>query len=185
MSAVEASTQTWTIDPSHSSVEFSVKHLMITTVKGRFAGVEGTVTTGEAGSAEWVADVKIDVASIDTRSEQRDEHLRSGDFFDVASHPQITFRSRKVEGSFSSPGNEFTVVGDLTIRGVTREVELKVEFEGEGVDPWGGQRKSFSARTKVDRRDYDLNWNQALETGGVLVGNDVTITLDVQLVKQG
>jgi polyisoprenoid-binding protein YceI len=174
--------QTWAIDPSHTSVEFSVKHMMITTVKGRFAAVDGTVTRNEDG--EWTAEVRMDAASIDTRSEQRDEHLRSADFLDAASHPALTFRSRAVNADFDTPGTPVRIVGDLSIRGVTREVVLDGSFEGTGTDPWGGARKSFSASTKIDRRDYGLLWNQALEAGGVLVANDVKISLDVQLVAQ-
>ncbi|HUE96524.1 MAG TPA: YceI family protein [Longimicrobiaceae bacterium] len=178
-------TGTWTIDPSHSSVEFSVKHMMITTVKGRFGSVEGTVTAdGESGDG-WLAEVNIDAASIDTGASDRDDHLRSADFLNVESHPRLTFRSKRVEGAFAEPGDEFEVIGDLTIRGTTREAVLATRFEGAVRDPWGGDRLSFSATTKIDRREFGLQWNQALEAGGVLVGNEVRIDLDVQLVKQG
>lgn len=175
--------ETWTLDPTHSSVEFRVKHMMITTVKGRFSTVEGVVKTVGEGPSDWVVEVKIDAASIDTRAGQRDDHLRSADFLDAATHPELTFRSKRVEGSFSKPGDSFELIGDLTIRGVTREVALDTTYEGRGQDPWGGERMSFTASTTIDRRDYGLLWNQALEAGAVLVANDVTINIDAQLVK--
>jgi len=177
-------TTTWTIDPSHSLVEFTARHMMITRVKGRFSGVSGTVVTNDADPSKSSVNVEIDAASIDTREEKRDGHLRSGDFLDVENHPHLTFRSTRIEGSPKSAGDSFTVVGDLTIRGTTREVTLDATFDGSGTDPWGGTRASFSAETKVDRREFGLTWNQALETGGVLVGNEVKISLEVQAVKQ-
>lgn len=173
----------WTLDPTHSQVEFSVKHMMFTTVRGRFAGVEGTVELDQDNPADSSVEVDIDAASLDTRVEDRDNHLRSADFLDVEKHPKLTFRSSKVEGSVGTPGAEFKVTGDLTIRGVTREVTLDAKFEGTGTDPWGGTRAGFSASTKIDRRDFELTWNQALETGGVLVGHDVKIDLQVQVVQ--
>jgi polyisoprenoid-binding protein YceI len=177
-------TTTWTIDPSHSLVEFTARHMMITRVKGRFSGVSGTVVTNEAEPSKSSVNVEIDAASIDTREEKRDGHLRSGDFLDVENFPHLTFRSTRIEGNPKSAGDSFTVVGDLTIRGTTREVTLDATFDGSGTDPWGGTRASFSAETKVDRREFGLTWNQALETGGVLVGNEVKISLEVQAVKQ-
>ncbi len=177
-------TTTWTIDPSHSLVEFTARHMMITRVKGRFSGVSGTVVTNDADPSKSSVNVEIDAASIDTREEKRDGHLRSGDFLDVENHPHLTFRSTRIEGNPKSVGDSFTVVGDLTIRGTTREVTLDATFDGSGTDPWGGTRASFSAETKVDRREFGLTWNQALETGGVLVGNEVKISLEVQAVKQ-
>ena len=176
-------TETWKIDPTHTSVDFSVKHMMITTVKGRFSEVEGMVTTaGEAG--EWSVDVRIAAASIDTRTGQRDDHLRSADFLDVETYPELTFKSTRVEGAFAEVGDRFKLHGDLTIRGTSRPVVLDATYEGRGRDPWGGERLSFNAATRIDRREFGLVWNQGLETGGVLVGTDVTINLDVQLVKQ-
>jgi polyisoprenoid-binding protein YceI len=172
-------TTTWNIDAAHTHVEFAVKHMMISTVKGRFAGVQGTVTTPSGDFADAAVDVTIDVASIDTRQEQRDGHLRSADFFDAENHPVIRFVSKRVE----KDGNEYRIVGDLTIRGTSREVVLAASDEGRGTDPWGGERAGFSARTKVDRRDFGLTWNQALETGGILVGDQVKISLEVELVK--
>ena len=174
---------TWTLDPTHSLVEFSAKHMMITTVKGRFGTVSGTITMDEGTPQRSRVEVEIDAASIDTRTEQRDAHLRSADFLDVENHPVITFRGTRLEGSWKVPGDDFTLVGDLTIRGTTREVALAVTFEGTGTDPWGGERASFSARTRIDRRDFGLTWNQALEAGGILVSNQIAIELEVQAVK--
>ena len=172
---------TWQIDPAHTSVEFAVKHMMITTVKGRFTDVSGTVVADEAEPTRSTVEATMSVATIDTRAEQRDGHLRSADFFDVEKYPTITFTSRRIEGD---PTGAFRLVGDLTIRGVTKEVTLDVTNEGRGRDPWGGERAGFSATTKINRKDFGLTWNQALETGGVLVGDDVKISIEVELVKQ-
>ena len=174
---------TWTIDSAHSLVEFSTRHMMITTVKGRFPAVAGTVTADERIPARSAVSVTIDAATIDTREAQRDAHLRSADFLDVERFPTITFESRRVEGAHASAGDRFRVHGDLTIRGTTRAVTLDATFEGSGRDPWGGERASFSAQTTIDRRDFGLTWNQALELGGVLVGNEIRILLEVQAVK--
>lgn len=179
------SATTWNLDATHSQVEFAVKHMMFTTVRGRFAEVEGTVVLDESNPSASSVEVTIDAASIDTRVSDRDAHLRSGDFFDVENHPKLTFRSRRVEGSIGKEGDAFKVVGDLTIRGVTREVVLDARFEGTGTDPWGNTRSGFSASTAVDRRDFGLTWNQALEAGGVLVGHEVKIELQVQAVAVG
>jgi polyisoprenoid-binding protein YceI len=179
----QTTTGTWTIDAAHTSVEFSAKHMMITTVKGRIADARGTIAIDAAAPERSAVQVELDAASIDTRNEQRDGHLRSPDFLDVQSHPVVTFRSREVRGARLEDGARFTVVGDITIRGVTREVALDATYEGSGRDPWGGERVSFSAETKIDRRDFGLTWNAALETGGVLVSNDVRIRLDVQAVR--
>ena len=178
-----AQTTTWQIDPAHSLVEFSAKHMMITTVKGRFGDVKGTLVIDDASPDGSRVEVEIGTASIDTRVEQRDGHLRSPDFLDVETYPSITFVSRRVEGAAAQAGDEFRVVGDLTIRGTTREVALDATYEGRGQDPWGGQRVSFSAKTKIDRRDFGLTWNQALETGGILVGNEIKISIELQAVK--
>ena len=183
--ATEPRTATWVIDPTHSAVEFSVRHMMISTVKGRFGAVQGTIVADPARPGGSSVEAEIDAASIDTRADQRDAHLRSPDFFDVERFPAIRFRSRRVEGTFGSEGDRFTVVGDLTIRDVTREISLEATYEGTGRDPWGGERASFSAVAKLDRRDFGLTWNQTLETGGVLVSNEIRIHLDVQAVKQG
>jgi polyisoprenoid-binding protein YceI len=172
----------WHIDPAHSHVEFAVRHLMISSVKGAFGDVQGTVWVDGSDSRTVLVDVTIQVASIDTRQEQRDAHLRSADFFDAARFPTITFRSRMLKGN-DLDGN-FHLVGDLTIRDVSREVVLDVSAEGRLTDPWGAERAGFSARGKIDRRDFGLTWNQALETGGALVGNDVKITVEVELIRQ-
>jgi polyisoprenoid-binding protein YceI len=173
-------TGTYRIDAAHTEVGFEVKHLMISTVRGRFGAVNGTIDLNEAEPYRSSVEVEIDAASIDTRQEQRDAHLRSADFFDVQRFPAITFRSTKVD----SPSlGRYVVRGDLTVRDVTREVALEVTDEGRGTDPWGGERAGFSASTKIDRRDFGLTWNQALETGGVLVGNEIKIVLDVQAVR--
>lgn len=169
---------TYTIDTAHSNVEFAVRHMMISTVKGRFGDVQGTVTIPETGQPS--VDVTIKTASIDTRSDQRDGHLRSPDFFDVETHPEMRFRSTKVERT----ENGYTLIGDLTIKDVTRSVTLTVVEEGAGVDPWGNQKVAFSATGKFNRSDFGLNWNAALETGGVLVSDEVKLSIDTQLVRQ-
>jgi polyisoprenoid-binding protein YceI len=173
-------TTTWQIDPAHTDVGFEVKHLMISKVRGRFGTVSGTIQLDEADVSKSSVTAEIDVTTIDTREAQRDGHLRSADFFDVENFPAITFRSTRVERAGE---DRATVVGDLTIRGVTREVKLSVEEEGTAKDPWGGDRIAFSATAKIDRRDFGLTWNQALETGGVLVANEIKLILDVQAVK--
>jgi len=172
---------TWAIDPAHSSVEFSVRHLMITTVRGRFTGVAGTAVVDAAAPATSVVEVVIDAASIDTREAQRDAHLRSADFFDVERFPTLTFRSTRLEGA---PDGPFTLTGDLTIHGVTRPVVLEVEPEGHITDAWGGFRSGFTARTTIRRSAFGLTWNQLLEAGGVTVSDEVKIALDIQLVQQ-
>jgi polyisoprenoid-binding protein YceI len=177
--AIAGDRTTWTIDPAHSTIEFVAKHMMITTVKGRFAEFEGTVVADEDNVANSTVDVTMRAASLDTRSEQRDAHLRSPDFLDVESYPEVTFRSTRIDGT----KDEFQLTGDLTIRGVTRPITLDVTFEGEGKDPWGGTRASFSAKGKFDRRDFGLTWNVALETGGILVSNEVKINIEAQVVQ--
>lgn len=171
---------TWQIDPAHTGVEFAVKHMMISTVKGRFGSVSGTITLDEADLSGSSVEVEIEAASIDTRQEQRDEHLRSADFFDVENFPQLTFRSRRIEATGSG---RLRIVGDLTIRDQTREVVLDATDEGRGKDPWGNEKAGFTAQTSIDRRDFGLTWNAALETGGVLVANEIKITLEVQAAK--
>jgi polyisoprenoid-binding protein YceI len=172
---------TWTIDPVHSSVEFAVRHLMITTVKGRFTDVQGTVVLDEANPAGSSAEITIQAASIDSREPQRDAHLKSADFFDVETFPTLTFRSTTVR-DLKSDG--FTLIGDLTIRGVTRQVALDVTTEGRAKDPWGGQRAGYTASTRIKRSEFGLTWNQLLETGGLAVSDDVKISLDVQVVHK-
>jgi polyisoprenoid-binding protein YceI len=174
-------TSTWTVDATHAEVGFSVRHLMISTVRGRFGAVTGTVTLDEATPTNSRVDVTIDVNSIDTRTEQRDGHLRSADFFDVATFPTMHFISTRIDGNSTS---EFRLTGNLTIRDVTREVTLDVVAEGRGMDPWGNERAGFSATGKINRDDFGLSWNQALEAGGVVVSNEVKLSIDVELVRQ-
>lgn len=169
---------TYTIDTAHSNVEFAVRHMMISTVKGRFGDAQGTVSIPENGQPS--VDVTIKTASIDTRSDQRDGHLRSPDFFDVERYPEMQFRSTTVERTDGG----YKMTGDLTIKDVTRPMTLSVVEEGAGVDPWGNQKIAFSAAGKFNRSDFGLNWNAALETGGVLVSDEVKVSIDTQLVKQ-
>lgn len=176
---VATATNSWKLDPSHSSVEFSAKHMMFTTVKGRFGEVDGTISVSGESPESASVNVTMKAASIDTRTEQRDTHLRSADFLDVENYPDVTFKSTKITGS----KDRFTIAGELTIRGTTKPVSLDVTYEGKGIDPWGGERLGFSADTKIDRREFGLTWNQALEAGGVLVSNDIKIHVDAQLVR--
>lgn len=169
----------WKLDPIHSLVEFSAKHLMITTVKGRIADVVGTIYTDEKDPKKSSVQVTLKAASLDTRTDQRDQHLRSADFLNAEVYPEITFRSTRIEGDKAN----FKLTGDLTIRDVTKLVTLDVQFEGKIKDPWGGERVGFSGTGKIDRRDFGLTWNQALETGGVVVGNEIKINLEMQAVK--
>jgi len=154
---------------------------MISNVKGRFGNVTGSVEIDESNPASLKLDVIIPIATIDTRSEQRDAHLRSADFFDAEQHPTMVFKGRRVIGNVQEG---FKLVGDLTIRGVTREVTLDVVTEGRGLDPWGNERIGYSASGKVDRRDFGLTWNQLLETGGVAVGDEVKISIDTEVIAK-
>ncbi|MBO8142379.1 MAG: polyisoprenoid-binding protein [Firmicutes bacterium] len=174
-------TARWNVDPSHSLVEFAVRHMMFATVKGRFGKVEGYIQGNPDDLTDAVFEASIDTASIDTREENRDAHLRSADFFDVAKFPQITFRSREVA---KTGDNTYKVTGDLTIRDATRPVTLDVEMTGQGKDPWGNQRMGLSARTSINRKDFGLTWNAPLEAGGWLVGDKVDITIEVEAVRQ-
>ena len=172
---------TWTIDSSHAEIGFAVRHLTIATVRGRFGAVSGTVTVDETNPSNSKIDVTVDVTSVDTRQEMRDNHLRSPDFFDVATYPTMHFVSKRVEGDIDG---EFRVVGDLTVRGVMRQVTLTANLEGRTRDPWGNERAGFSAGGKINRHDFGLTWNQALESGGVMVSDEVKLTIDVELVHQ-
>jgi polyisoprenoid-binding protein YceI len=181
-----ASTQTdtmtkWELDPAHTLVEFGVKHMMVTTVRGRFAGVRGTILADEAHPENSQMGAEIDAGTIDTGNEQRDAHLRSSDFLDVENFPTITFKSTRVD---VLGGDHLRVVGDLTIRGVTREVELDTTVNGRGKTPYGTEVAGLSAATSIRRKDFGLEWNVALDAGGWLVGEDVKITLEVEAVKQ-
>ena len=180
--AAQTTTQApWQIDVAHSHVEFAVKHMMISTVKGRFTSFGGSIAYDAANPTATAVDISIDAASIDTRQEQRDNHLRSADFFDAAKWPTLRYVSRRVE---QVGDGEYRLIGDLTIRDVTREVALDVTAEGSGKNPWGQQVIGFSAKGKIDRTAFGLTWNQALETGGILVGNSVRIEIDAQAVQQ-
>lgn len=181
LTAPKTSVTTWNIDPVHSVAEFKVKHMMISNVKGQFTGVSGKLTLDEADIANSKIDATIDAASINTRDEQRDAHLKSADFFDVEKFPTLGFATKRI---VRDGDGELTVEGELTIHGVTRNVKFAAEGPtAPGKDPWGNTRIGISATTKINRKDYGLTWNAALETGGILVGEDVTITLDVQFVK--
>ena len=173
----------WELDPAHTTVEFAAKHMMITTVKGRFSDVSGTIEADEANPDRSSAEASIDAASIDTGNEQRDAHLCSADFLDVENDPVISFRSKRVQGAAGRTGDSFEVRGDLTIRGTTREVTLDVTYEGKIRDLEGKERAGFSATTMIDRRDFGLVWNQALETGGLLVGNEISIAIEAEAVE--
>lgn len=179
--ATASAVSTWNIDPAHSAAEFKVKHMMISNVKGQFSAVSGALTLDEADITKSKIEASIDAASINTREAQRDAHLKSADFFDVEKFPTLNFKSTRVT---KKSDEELEVEGDLTIHGVTRNVRFAVEGPtAAGKDPWGNTRIGLSATTKINRKDYGLTWNAALETGGILVGEDVTITLDVQFVK--
>jgi polyisoprenoid-binding protein YceI len=169
---------TYDIDPSHTNVGFVVRHLMVSKVRGAFGSVHGTIVIGD-DPFESVVDVSIDTASVATGDDQRDAHLRSPDFFDVEQFPRLTYRSRSVRHAGEG---RFIVEGDLTVRGITRPVELDVRFDGGVADPWGNIRVGFSARGEIDRGDFGLTWNQALEGGGVVVGRKVTIDLEAEAV---
>ncbi|HEX8959358.1 MAG TPA: YceI family protein [Solirubrobacterales bacterium] len=171
----------WQIDTAHSQVEFSVRHMMISNVRGRFETLTGTVEFDEADPARSTVDVQIEAASINTRDPRRDGHLKSPDFFDAENYPYITFKSKSVEPTSKTTGK---IVGDLTIRGVTREVVLDVEYQGLAKSPWGTTSAGFSAETKISRKEWGLNWNQALETGGWLVGDDIKVGIELEIVKQ-
>ena len=171
--------QTWKIDASHSGAHFSVRHMVVSKVRGRFSKFEGEIAFDEARPEQSKVAVVIDASSIDTGVAQRDDHLRSADFFDVAKFPTVTFTSTKIEKSYHG----YKVHGDLTLHGIKREVVLDAELLGIGKDPWGNRRVGLSAKAVLDRKDYGLNWNQLLEAGGVLVGDRVDIELEVQAVK--
>ena len=174
---------TWEIDPAHSTIEFSVKHMMFTTVRGRFKSFKGTINADEKNPDRSTVTVEIDTTSIDTGVGDRDAHLKSPDFLDVATHPTITFRSKRVQGAANKEGDRFKMTGDLTIRGKALEVTLDCTYQGRGKDPWGKESAGASATGEIDRRQWGLQWNQALETGGVLVGNTVKFQIDVQAVR--
>jgi polyisoprenoid-binding protein YceI len=178
--AAPPGTRPWQIDSSHTDAQFSVRHLMISTVRGRFGETRGTVVYDPSDPSSLDLRVTIPVASIQTHDEQRDNHLRSPDFFDAASFPEITFVGRRIEGDFEG---RFKLRGDLTIRGTTREITFDVTNEGIGGDPWGNERMGFSASGKINRFDFGLRWSAALETGGMVVGDEVKLTVNLEVMR--
>lgn len=173
---------TWQIDPDHSSFQFKVRHLMVSNVKGDFTKAKGVVTIDERDIANLKLEITIDAASVNTGHAKRDEHLRNADFFDVAKHPTITFVSKRAE---KAGMDRLKVIGDLTMHGVTREVTVDVEGPTQEVkDPLGNFRRGATATTKINRKDFGLTWNRVLETGGVVVGEDVDIFVEIELIKK-
>ncbi|MFC5860749.1 YceI family protein [Acidicapsa dinghuensis] len=179
--SVSAPTISWKIDPAHSHAEFKVKHMMISNVKGSFSGLSGTLTEHTVDASLSSIDASIDVSTVNTGDAQRDGHLKSADFFEVEKYPTMTFQSTTVE---KSGDEEYSVTGNLTLHGVTKEVTFAVEGpSAPAVDPWGNTRIGLSATTKINRKDFGLNWNATLEAGGILVGETVQITIDAQFIK--
>lgn len=172
--------QTWNIDPTHTGLEFAVKHMGLSSVKGRFRALSGAITTAEDGKLEGV-EVTVDTSSIDTTEANRDGHLRSPDFFDADTYPTATFRSTSVE---QEDANSYRVTGDLTIRDVTRPVVLEVETTPPVTDPWGNLRAAAEGKGKISRKEWGLTWNQVLEFGSLLVSDDVRLSIDAQAVRQ-
>jgi polyisoprenoid-binding protein YceI len=171
-------TSTWAIDTSHSSVEFAVKHMMFSTVKGSFTEFSGQIVLDEQNIENSTVTVDIDPRSVNTRDEKRDEHLRDADFFGIEQNPTMTFVSTGIEAD----GDDLKITGDLTMNGVTREVVLDAEFNGRGMSPFGMEVIGYTAKTRINRRNFDMTWNAALEAGGMLVSEDVKITLDIEAV---
>jgi polyisoprenoid-binding protein YceI len=179
--ATLAEVSTWQLDASHSSIGFSVKHLMIATVKGSFGKYEVSFSGNEENLSKATVTAKIDPASINTGNDQRDSHLKSADFFDAEKYPEITFVGKKIVGDAFG---DFKLVGDLTMHGATKEITLDATFEGRAKDPWGNSRLGYTAKGKINRTDFGLGWNQALEAGGVLVSEEVKIAIEASFVKQ-
>jgi polyisoprenoid-binding protein YceI len=173
-------TNNWNLDTVHSGINFTVRHMVVSKVRGRFGKFSGNVALDEADLTRSVVEATIDASSIDTGTAQRDDHLRSADFFDVEHFPQLRFRSTRIE---KLGGDRYRLTGDLTIRDVTRSIALEAEYGGRGKDPWGNARVGFTAKGSLNRQDFGLKWNQALETGGVLVSDRVDIELEVQAVQ--
>jgi polyisoprenoid-binding protein YceI len=179
--ATNSAVTTWNVDPAHSAAEFKVKHMMISNVNGKFSGISGVLKLDEADPTRSSIEATVPVATLNTGDEQRDGHLKGADFFDAEKFPTFSFKSTEV--GRTAPG-EHAVVGELTLHGVTRVVSLAVEGPSEpGKDPWGNTKIGLSATARINRKDFGLSWNAALETGGVLVGEDVTISLDIQFIK--
>jgi len=181
MTTTRTATSTWTIDPAHSSAEFAVKHLMVSTFKGHFRSLEGTVHLDEANPANSSVAASVDVASVDTQTPDRDAHLRSDDFFNAERYPKMTFRSTRVE---QIDGTNWKVTGELTVRDVTKEVVLDTEYEGRIVDPWGNERIGFTARTELSRKEFGVRANTLIESGGVVVGDRVRVELHIEVIRQ-
>jgi polyisoprenoid-binding protein YceI len=175
-----ASAQSWDLDAAHSSVGFSVRHMVISKTTGKFNEFSGAVKFDGKNFAAGSVEITVQIASIDTDNEKRDDHLRSPEFFDAEKFATMNFKSKKVT---AGEGNEFTIVGDLTIKGVTKEVEFAAEFNGAVDDPWGNSRAGFSAATEINRQDFGLTWSKTLEAGGLIVGDKVGITLEIEVVK--
>ncbi len=171
----------WQIDNAHTHIQFSVRHMMISTVRGEFEQFSGSVALDETNPENSTVEIQIDAASINTRVEDRDNHLKSPDFLNAAEYPHLTFKSTRVERTGEDTAR---LHGDLTIRDVTRPVALDVKYLGQAKSPWGTLSAGFTGKTTINRKDWDLTWNQALETGGVLVGEDITIEIELELVKQ-
>jgi len=177
-----AATSTWQIDPQHSAAQFSVRHLAISTVRGGFSNVNGTVNLDDKDVSKSSVDVTIDVSTVDTREPNRDKDLKSDKFFDLAQYPTMTFKSKKVEQNGTG---KLKITGDLTIRGVTKEVVLDVDGPTAAVkDPWGNQRAAVNATTKINRQDFGVKWNATMDNGGVVVGDEVSITIDAEMVQK-
>ncbi|WP_249594487.1 YceI family protein [Peribacillus frigoritolerans] len=171
----------WIVDPTHSAIEFSVKHMMIAKVKGSFNKFEASILANPSDLTTAEVDFTVDVASIDTRNADRDNHLRSADFFDVEKNPTLTFKSTKI---VKTDEDEYDVTGNVTLNGVTQEETFSITFEGQGKDPWGNEKAGFSGKGKVKRSDYGLTYNAALETGGVLIGDQITLTIEIEAAKE-
>ncbi|MCL4368563.1 MAG: YceI family protein [Actinobacteria bacterium] len=171
----------WKIDPAHSQIQFSVRHMMISNVRGRFENFTGNVEFDEEDPLRSSVEVQIEAASINTREPQRDGHLKSPDFLDAEKHPYLYFKSKRMEKINDSHGR---IIGDLTIRDIPREVVLDVEYAGQAKSPWGTTSAGFSATTRINREDWGLKWNQLLETGGVLVGDRVNISIELEIIRQ-
>lgn len=170
----------WTVDPAHSSIDFSTKHMMVTTVRGQFTEFNADINADPENMADADITFTIDTASVDTRNADRDNHLRSGDFFDAEKYPTMTFKATKIE---AKGGNEYAITGDLTIRDVTHPATFDVTYEGTFKDPWGNQKAGFTGETKISRKDWNLTWNVALEAGGMLVSDQVKISFDIQATQ--
>jgi polyisoprenoid-binding protein YceI len=171
----------WKIDSAHTLASFTVRHMMISNVRGEFEKVTGTVDFNEEYPTETTVDVQIDVASINTRDSQRDQHLKSPDFFNIELYPTISFKSKRVERTGDASAR---LIGDLTIKDITREVNMDVNYAGLATSPWGATSAGFTATTKINRKDWELNWNVALETGGWLVGEEIKINIDLEIIKE-